>query len=229
MFEPVSPSGTGKTLRALTSSTAASRPAAAARKAPSRPCAVARPAGHQPRPSCCGGITRRPSRCRPGPTARARRLGRGAAARRPDGARGCATRIVSRSTSRPSAVRIAWRTAWSTCRATSAIGQAVGDAEVQPDRERPARDGDAQAAGPLLDPAEESVRPGAGEAGDAVRAERDAAHDVDHGTARHERPTADRTVRHRPSHPAPRAAPGSARGAWYSTAPFRPDRRERLI
>src|SRR5262249_12347564 len=37
MFEPVSPSGTGKTLSALTSSTAASRPAAAARKAPRRP------------------------------------------------------------------------------------------------------------------------------------------------------------------------------------------------
>src|SRR5262249_47209807 len=37
MFEPVSPSGTGKTLRALTSSTAASSPAAAARNAPRSP------------------------------------------------------------------------------------------------------------------------------------------------------------------------------------------------
>ena len=42
--------------------------------------------------------------------------------------------------------------------------QAVGDPDVQPDREGPARDRDAQAARALLDPAQQSIRPGAGEA-----------------------------------------------------------------
>ena len=78
--------------------------------------------------------------------------------------------MVRRSTSRPSAVRIACRTARSTWRATSAMGRPWATRRCSRIARVAAGDGDAQAAGPLLDPAEHAIRPVAGEAGDAVRA-----------------------------------------------------------
>ena len=71
MFEPVSPSGTGKTLRPLISSTWSSRLATAARNVPRSPgpSQLRRP------------IRRRPSRCRRDPRSPARRPDGGPAAR----------------------------------------------------------------------------------------------------------------------------------------------------
>ena len=229
MFEPVSPSGTGKTLSALTSSTRGLEARGGGAEGAEQARAVARAAGHQARPTCGDGLMRRPSRCRRGRTARGPAAcggGRRLAARMQLELRDADRQPVDLAPERRPD-RVSDRVIHLSRDLRDR--QAVGDPEVQPDRERPARDGDAQAAGALLDPAQHSIGPVAGEAGDAVRPERDAAHDVDHGTARHERPTADEPSGTDPPSCAPRATPGSARGAWYSTAPLGPDRRERLL
>ena len=139
MFEPVSPSGTGKTLRALTSSTCSSRLSTAARKAARRagPSQVRRVTANARRQTG-GGLHAgaRASRVgrRPRPPRRPPRLP--APARAPAGATGSEaawraingstlsplTWTTSRSTSRPTARRMAYRTADSSWRATSAIG-----------------------------------------------------------------------------------------------------------
>src|SRR6185369_9741813 len=108
-------------------------------------------------------------------------------------------------------------------------GQALGDAQVHPDRQRTPGDRDAQATRTVLDPAEDAVREAAGEPGDAVLAEGHAADDVDDGASRDQRPSADGSFRHSPSLMRPARASGAARGAWYSTAPFAPNRAGRPL
>ncbi|HUQ44145.1 MAG TPA: hypothetical protein VM451_07020 [Candidatus Limnocylindria bacterium] len=71
--------------------------------------------------------------------------------------------------------------------------------EVEADRQASARNRDAEAAGSLFDPAEDAIRPVAGEPGNPVRAERHPSNDVDHRAAGHERPPGDGLLRHRPS------------------------------
>src|SRR5439155_24689329 len=220
MFEPVSPSGTGNTLSALTSSTAASRPAAAARKAPSRPSpSQARRAISAGPSRDVGAAVREVRLAEAGIIGRVRRLAARVELEPGDTDR----QPVDLSTDgRPDRVPD---------RKVDLAGdlgdrQALGDAEMHPDPQRATRDRHAQPARPILDPAQDSVCPVAREARDAVLAERHAADDVDDRPACHERPTADGCVRHRPSLVRPARPSGAVGGAWYSTAPFAPDRLE---
>ena len=216
MFEPVSPSGTGKTLSALTSSTCRLEAATAARKAPRRPAPShdRRAIGPEDVRPAVGEVGRTgPVR---GP--RLRWLAAGMELEPRD-----ADRQVVDLAPEAGADRVPDRQINLTGNFRNR--QTMGDTEPQPDPELASGDRDAKATRPLLDPAEHAVDPVAGEPGDAIRAERHAPDDVDHGTARHERPTTDGLLRHRPSlNSAHGATPGSARGAWYSTAPFGPDR-----
>src|SRR5690349_11529061 len=217
MFEPVSPSGTGKTFSALTSSTAASRPAAAARKAPRRPspsqvrraikpssCDVGPAVGKLRRPEARGGRRRR-------------RLAAGMELEAGDADRQVVDLPAERASNRVAHREI-------DLPGNLGDRQSLRDAQVHADRQPPAGDGDPQPAGPVLDPAQDAVRPVAGEARDAVLAEGHTADDVDDGASRDQRPTADGSVRHSPSLVRPARASGAARGAWYSTAPFAPGR-----
>ena len=141
----------------------------------------------------------------------------------PDGPRP-ATRIDSWSTSRPSAVGSRGAPP-SRPAGPPRRSAALGDTEVQPDRRVPPPATDTRSP-----PGRRSIsrtttgRPAARESGDAVRAERHAADDVDDGPSSHERPAGDGD----PATPLVRwatAAPvGNRRDAWYSTAPFGPDR-----
>src|SRR5215212_1808125 len=162
MFDPVSPSGTGKTLRALTSSTAASRPAAAARKAPRRPApshdlrAIRRPPSEDVRPAV--GEVRR-AEARPGWWLR--RLAAGVDLEASDADR---QRVDLASH------RCADGVADGVVDLARHLGhrEAVGHPQVQTDHEPPIGDRDTEAAGALLDPAEQPISPAAGESGDAV-------------------------------------------------------------
>ena len=209
MFEPVSPSGTGKTFSALTSSTLASSAAAAARKAPRRPAPSHASTGHQRPPSGSRAhqATSVPLSARsdgPSPLGglRLRRLAAGVELELGDADR----QVIDLAPEcRPD--RVADREI--DLARDLADRQAVGDAQVHADPERAVGDGDAQAAGPLLDPAEDAVCPVAGEARDAVRPERHATHDVDDRAPRDERPPGDGWLRHRPSSTRPARRPGA--------------------
>ena len=203
MFEPVSPSGTGKTFRALTSSTLRSRFSTAARKAARRagPSQVRRVTADARRRTGWSAGRRRASVVS-GTTSSAAspacsNAGGPAGAASSDAAWRAIigstlsplTWTTRRSRSRPTARRTAYRTAESNWRATSAIGSPRATVSIQVDRDAVA-DRHVDAARWNADRAECAPQSApVAEIDDAIAADDGRAHDVGQGAPADERST----------------------------------------